>query len=216
MGTSRQTTEPSSLRVTQRSTRAPLTAPGWSPWLLALVSNSTSLCFRFTGWTTLSLSGKKFCPCGPSVVKHWNNHISYCLDIFACEHMILAMTHYKHSSSLSWVSFKYFQWFIYLPIYNFRNICLLYLPSVTSSLFIHCHHCVFSANPWPPTTSLEFIIHHSNNCTLWAHASFALSLNLLFSCVIALFTSMFLSSHTAQLMGTKDLIFVSHPWRRLI
>lgn len=58
MGTSLQKMGPSSPRVTRRSTPAQLTAPGWSLWLLALASNSTSLCFRSMAHTTSSLSGK--------------------------------------------------------------------------------------------------------------------------------------------------------------
>lgn len=60
VGTSHQTMGPSSPRVTQRSTPAQLTAPGWSPWLLASASNWTSPCFRFMGHTTSSLCGKKW------------------------------------------------------------------------------------------------------------------------------------------------------------
>lgn len=57
-GTLRWTMGPSSRRVTRRSTPTLLTAPGWSLLLLASASKSTSPCFRCTGLTTSSPSGK--------------------------------------------------------------------------------------------------------------------------------------------------------------
>lgn len=57
-GTLRWTMGPSSRHVTRRSTPTLLTAPGWSLSLLASASKSTSPCFRCTGLTTSSPSGK--------------------------------------------------------------------------------------------------------------------------------------------------------------
>lgn len=58
-GTSHQTMGPFSPRVTQRSTLARLTAPGWSRLLMASASKSTSPCCRSTGHTISSLFGEK-------------------------------------------------------------------------------------------------------------------------------------------------------------
>lgn len=67
--TSLRTTGPYSLHATQKNTSTQLTAPGWSLWLLALESSSTSPYFMFTAHTTSSLFGTE------SVMHGWHFHM---------------------------------------------------------------------------------------------------------------------------------------------